>query len=85
MANPPRDTTKSIDKMTGPHPVTGPYEVPLPMHEVSMEKWIVIVKAMQQISISPQCVASEPRDFDPKVDADAWVKWNQERDKEMEF
>jgi len=55
------------------------------MHEVSMEEWTVIVKAMQQISISPQGVASTPQDIDPKADADAWVKWNQERDKELTF
>jgi hypothetical protein len=51
------------------------------MHEVTMEEWVVIVKAMQQISISSQGVASKPQDFDPKADADDWVKWNQERDK----
>jgi hypothetical protein len=55
------------------------------MHEVSMEEWTVIVKAMQQISISPQGIASKPQDFDPKSDADDWVKWNQERDKGSEF
>ncbi len=85
VANPPRDTTKPIDKMTEPHPVAGPHEVPPPMHKVSMEEWIVIVKAMQQISISPQGVASKPQDFDPKADADDWVMWNQERDKKTEL
>ncbi len=74
VANPPRDAA--------PVPVAGPHEVPPPYHEVSMEEWTVIVKAMQQIIISPKGVASKPRDFDPKTDADEWVKWNQERDKE---
>ncbi len=85
VANPPRDATQPIDKVTAPHPVAGPHEVPPPMHEVSMEEWTVIVKAMQQISISPQGVASTPQVIDPKADADAWVKWNQERDKELTF
>ena len=85
VANPPRDASKQIDKITPPHPVAGPHEVPPPVHEVSMEEWTVIVKAMQQLTISPQGVASKPRDFDPKADADEWVKWNQERDKETSF
>jgi len=85
VANPPRDSTKPGDKVSEPHPVAGPHEVPPPMHEVSMEEWIVIVKAMQQISISPQGVASQPQDFDPKADADDWVTWNQERDKETDI
>jgi hypothetical protein len=84
VANPPRDTTKPIDKVTEPHPVAGPHEVAPPMHEVSMEEWVVIVKAMQQISISSQGVASKPQDFDPQADADDWVNWNQERDKGTE-
>jgi hypothetical protein len=84
VANPPRDTTKPIDKVTEPHPVAGPHEVAPPMHEVSMEEWVVIVKAMQQISISSQGVASKPKDFDPQADADDWVNWNQERDKGTE-
>jgi hypothetical protein len=85
VANPPRDAAQPIDKVTAPHAVAGPHEVPPPMHEVSMEEWTVIVKAMQQITISPQGVASEPQAIDPKVDLDDWVKWNQERDKELTF
>jgi len=85
VANPPRDATQPIDKGAAPHPVAGPHSVPPPMHEVSMEEWTVIVKAMQQISISPQGVASTPQNIDPQADADAWVKWNHERDKELTF
>lgn len=73
---------KADRRVTAPHPV-GPHEVPPPIHEVSMEEWTVIVKAMQQISISPQGVASKPQDFDPKADADDWARWNRERDKEI--
>jgi len=85
VANPPRDASKPVDKATAPHEVSGPKEVPPPYHEVSMEEWTAIVKAMQQISISPQGVPSKPEDFDPKADSDDWVKWNQERDKQVNF
>jgi len=82
VSNPQRNASKPIDKAIMPHEVSGPHEIPKPVHEVSMEEWTVIVKAMQQITISPQGVASKPQDFDPKADADDWVIWNQERDKE---
>jgi len=85
VANPPRDTSQPIEKVEIPHEVSGPHEVPPPSHEVSMEEWTTIVRAMQQISISPQGVPSKPETFDPKSDADDWVKWNQERDKETQF
>jgi FecR protein len=83
VANPPRDESKPLDKATLPHEVAGPSEVPPPYHEVSIEEWTEIVKAMQQISISPDGKPSKPQDFDPKADADDWVKWNQERDKKL--
>lgn len=85
VANPPRDTTASAGKATTPHEVSGPHEVAPPYHEVSMEEWTAIVRAMQQITISPQGVPSKPQDFDPKADSDDWVRWNQERDKETQF
>lgn len=66
-----------------PVPVPGPHEVPPPYHEVTMEEWHIIVKSFQQISISPQGVASEPQDFSPQQDLDDWVRWNQERDKQI--
>ena len=85
VANPPRDASRPVDKATAPHEVSGPKEVPPPYHEVSMEEWTAIVKAMQQISISPEGKPSKPEDFDPKADSDDWVKWNQERDKQVNF
>lgn len=69
-------------QVAAPVPVPGPHEVPPPVHQVTMEEWHVIVKAMQQITISAQGVASQPRDFDAKADVDDWVKWNQERDRQ---
>ncbi len=66
-----------------PVPVPGPHEVPPPYHEVSMEEWHVIVKSFQQVTISPQGVASQPEDFNPQEDMDDWVRWNQDRDSQL--
>ncbi len=69
---------------TGPPvEVPGPHAVPPPYHEVTMEEWHVIVKSFQQVTISPKGVPSEPKDFNPQQDMDDWVKWNQERDKQL--
>lgn len=86
VANPPKDESgKPPREVSAPVPVPGPHEVPPPYHEVSMEEWQVIVQAFQQVTISPDGVASQPQDFDPEADADDWVKWNQERDKLTRF
>lgn len=79
----PKEDAKPASPFTAPVPVAGPSQVPPPYHEVSMEEWTVIVKAMQQVTISPQGVASQPQDFTPQQDMDDWVKWNQERDKQL--
>jgi hypothetical protein len=85
VANPPRDASQPSGAAAQPHEVPGPHAVPPPYHEVSMQEWSAIVQAMQQITISPQGVPSKPENFDPKADADDWVRWNQERDKQMSF
>lgn len=83
VANPPIDRSKPAGKFTAPVPVAGPHEVSPPVHEVTLEEWHVIVKSFQQVSISSQGVASQPQDFDSRADADEWVNWNQERDKDV--
>jgi hypothetical protein len=85
VANPPKDASQAHASPEPPHEVSGPHEVPPPYHEVTREEWTAIVQAMQQISISPQGVPSKPESFDPKADTDDWVRWNQERDKQVHF
>jgi hypothetical protein len=77
---PAEPSSKSLE----PVPVAGPHEVPPPYHEVTMEEWHVIVKSFQQITISPQGVASKPEEFNPQQDLDDWVRWNQNRDKQLQ-
>jgi len=81
VAGRPQQISKTASEVSGPVPVPGPHEVPPPHHEVTREEWEVIVQSMQQISISPQGVASKPQTFSPADDADDWVQWNQGRDK----
>ena len=56
-----------------PQPVAGP-------HPVSMEQWVYIVGALQQINIRPDGTAAKPFRFDIQADLDEWVRWNQMRD-----
>lgn len=67
--------------ISGPKEVKGPQEVKGP-HEVSREEWSYIVKSWQQISVSPEGIASKPVSFSPEEDKSEWVLWNQEMDKE---
>lgn len=86
VANPPKEASgRPAVQVAKPTEVPGPREVPPPYREVSMEEWTVIVKAMQQVNISPKGVPSQAQEFDPQTDADDWVKWNQERDKATTF
>ena len=56
-----------------PVPIAGP-------HPVSMEKWVEIVKAFQQITIDNKG-KYEKKDFDAdSIMADQWVRWNMSRD-----
>ena len=86
VANPPKDESgKPPREVSAPVPVPGPHEVSPPYYAVTMEEWQVIVLSFQQVTISPEGVASQPQNFDPEADADDWVKWNQERDKQTQF
>ena len=64
-----------------PHEVPGPREIPGP-REVSLDEWMYIIKAMQQITIDPQgkVVSSGGFSTDDQDEKSDWVKWNQRRD-----
>jgi ferric-dicitrate binding protein FerR (iron transport regulator) len=84
VSSPPKTAEKpgGVSKPGGveaPHPVSGPHPVAGP-HPVTMEEWTYIVRAMQQIVIYPDGTVSKPFRFDPAVDMDDWVRWNQSRD-----
>lgn len=60
-----------------PKPIAGP-------HPVSMEKWVEIVKAFQQITIDSNG-KYEKKDFNVNsIMEDQWVKWNMTRDNDKD-
>lgn len=59
--------------------VAGPQEVQGPK-EVTLQEWYYIVRSMQRISISPGQSTFEVEDIKADDEADAWRKWNEERD-----
>lgn len=68
-------------KSLQPREVPGPREIPGP-REVTLEEWMYIVKAMQQITIDPKGEITSITGFkidDPDEKSD-WVNWNKQRD-----
>jgi hypothetical protein len=64
-------------QVQGPVPVQGP-------KEVSMEEWVEIVKAMEQIIVRPDGSYAKSG-FNPAEDSRLdWVRWNKERDAMLE-
>ncbi len=74
-------TEQPTTKPGPPESVSGPISVPGP-RKVTMEEWVKIVGAMQQIAISPTGVPGEPRSFTEEEDREDWVDWNKQRDAE---
>lgn len=58
---------------TKPVPVQGP-------RPVTMEEWVYLVGALQQITINPDGSAAKPFRFDIAADLNEWVQWNKLRD-----
>lgn len=72
----PKTTTSGeLEEVAGPGEVAGP-------HEVSMEEWTQIVRAMQKITIGKDGTPSEVTSFE-KEPASSWEQWNEERDKRI--
>ena len=69
----PGEPGSQIQRVPGPTRVPGP-------HRVTVEEWIRIVEAMQQITVSAEGIPSKPRTFSMKEDLNEWVQWNLERD-----
>jgi hypothetical protein len=68
---------KSTGKQ-GLHEINAPHQIPGP-HQVSMEEWTRIVRAMQSITIDQNGIPSDPTTF-KKAPDDNWEQWNEERD-----
>jgi hypothetical protein len=68
-----------------PREVQGPKEIPRPYEEVSKEQWEqIVLTQMMQIVIPPTGRPGEPAAFSAEEDQrEEWVRWNQERDKEI--
>ena len=68
-----------------PREVQGPKEVPRPYEEVSKEQWEqIVLTQMMQVLIPPTGKPGEPVAFSAVDDQrEEWVRWNQERDKEI--
>ena len=64
-----------------PHEVPGPREIPGP-REVSVEEWLYIVKAMQQLTIDRHGKVVSKGSFkeEDEDEKTAWVRWNKRRD-----
>jgi hypothetical protein len=72
----PGEPGSRIRRVPGPTRVEGP-------HRVTMEEWIRIVEAMQQITVSSDGIPSKPRTFTLEEDVNDWVRWNVERDRQI--
>ncbi|MBI5968067.1 MAG: FecR domain-containing protein [Deltaproteobacteria bacterium] len=68
-----------------PREVKGPQEVPPPYTEVSKEEWErIVLTQMMQVIVPPVGKPEKPVTFSPEDDQkEEWVRWNQQRDKEV--
>lgn len=75
------ESTQTESRSLAPHEVPGPHEIPGP-REVSLEEWVKIVKAMQQITVNQQGQIISYGDFgvDDDDEKTSWVNWNKEMD-----
>jgi hypothetical protein len=66
-----------------PKEVPGPHEIQGP-HEVTLDEWVYIVRAMQQITIAANGSVLSKGSFTAgdTDEKNSWVEWNQQRDKD---
>lgn len=74
----PGEPGSEIQRVPGPTRVPGP-------HRVTVEEWIRIVEAMQQITISAEGIPTKPHPFTMEEDLNDWVQWNLERDGDLQI
>ena len=76
------DKAKKKKSEGGLREIKAPFaQVEPPMHEVSQDEWMVILKNMQSISIGKDGKKNIPKAMNLDEDMkDPWLKWNMERD-----
>lgn len=74
----PGEPGSEIQRVPGPTRVPGP-------HRVTVEEWIRIVEAMQQITVSAEGIPTKPRTFTMEEDLNDWVQWNLQRDGDLQI
>ena len=74
----PGEPGSEIQRVPGPTRVAGP-------HRVTVEEWIRIVEAMQQITVSADGIPTKPRTFTMEEDLSDWVQWNLQRDGDLQI
>lgn len=74
----PGEPGSEIQRVPGPTRVPGP-------HRVTVEEWIRIVEAMQQITVSAEGIPTKPRTFTMEEDLNDWVQWNLQRDRDLQI
>ncbi len=65
-----------------PQQIGPPRQVPGPQ-QIPMETWIKRVQAYQELVIAKNGKPGEPRAFEDQGSDLAWVRWNQERDRDL--
>jgi len=68
-----------------PREVRGPQEVPRPYQEVTKEQWEqIVLTQMMQVVIPAVGKPDAPTSFTPEEDQqEEWVRWNQQRDRQV--
>lgn len=65
-----------------PQRIGPPQQIPGPQ-QVPVETWIKMVQAYQELVIAKNGKPGEPRPFQDRGNDLAWVRWNQERDRDL--